>query len=81
LLSSTVPKNAEFGADFESIDKVAKNSLEKIYQQNSEWSFFTFIAMDFPLIPFLGELFALFSTDSNAALNFFCYLWNPIKFV
>ena len=39
-----VSKNAEFGADFESVEKVAKISCEKSYQSNkkvtAKWSFY-----------------------------------------
>jgi hypothetical protein len=57
-----VSKPAEFDADFESAEKVAKNSCEKSDQRKSDrkWSFW----MNF---------FSVFSTDSNSALNFAFY--------
>jgi len=49
-----------------------KNSCENSYQRKSDrqMEFITFITV---CKRFLGELFALFSTDSNSALNFACY--------
>ncbi len=67
----------EFEADFESTEKVAKNSREKSYQRKSDrkMELLTFIycvqkysACNFYLVNF----FAHFSTDSNSALNFVC---------
>jgi hypothetical protein len=77
-------ENAEFDADFESIDKVANNSCEISYQRKSDrkMEFLTYITVckSFPSIFFLMIFFALFSTDSSSALNFAFYD-NHIEFL
>jgi hypothetical protein len=57
-------RKAEFDADFESVEKVKKNSREKSYQRK--------VTENSP-VTFWVNFVALFSTDSNSALKFsFC---------
>ncbi len=78
LKSNMDVKNAEFDAGFEPAEKVAKYLCEKSYQRKKrdrKIKFLTyyfgqkFSANNF----FWVNFFALFSTDSNSALNFVFY--------
>ncbi len=59
-----VSKNVEFDADFEFVEKVAKNLREKSYQRNSDrkMEFFTFITecQSFRPLTFFAELVCSF---------------------
>ncbi len=66
-------KNAGFDADFEYIEKAAKNVMQKSYQQKSvrKMGFWLFYCVKKFFIPslFLCDFLALFPTDSNTASN------------
>ncbi len=54
-----VSKNADFDADFKSVEKFAKKIMRKSFQRNKvtdKWSFFTFISVckSFRPINFVG---------------------------
>jgi hypothetical protein len=57
-----VLKNAEFHADFESVEKVVKKYTKKSYQQSEKSAYFRHVfANNF------GAFFKTFSTDSKSA--------------
>ncbi len=75
-------KNAEFDADFESVEKVAKSCQRK---SDRKMEFLTFITVckSFRPIPynfFWINCFPFFSTDLYSASNF-AFFGNHIKFL
>ncbi len=75
-----VPKYAEFDADFEFWEKVAKNACEKSYHQkcHSKLKYLTFMIMykSFQPIAFLGEYFCIVFNRFKTKIKC-CVLWYP----
>ncbi len=71
-----VSKITEFYADFKSVEKVAKNSCEKVSNKKvtKNWDFdFYYCELSFWPITSFGWFFALFLMDSNLASNYSFY--------
>jgi hypothetical protein len=69
-----VSKNAEFHADFESVEKVVKKCTKKTLQAKQVWQTWVkvkkvHISVTFLLITFFVYFFKTFSTDSKSAWN------------
>ena len=76
-MHSKLVKSAEFDAEFEPVEKFAQKLMRKKLSKKSDRKieFLTVITLckGFPPLTFYVNFFALFSADSNAALNFgFC---------
>jgi hypothetical protein len=69
----------KFEADFESLEKVAKNSCEKVINKKmtEKESFGFLVAKNFSANNFWGEFLAIFATDSKSASH--SAFWKPLK--